>query len=105
MSLVKYLVPALLAGAFLSSPASALPASSASKNLTSAVDPAVIQVKQHNRNDRKVVRKKVIVHKRVVYRPGTVYRTAPVGWRRVGVRPAYWQTAGCVLVGPVWYCP
>ncbi len=103
MSLVKYLAPALLAGAFLSSPASALPGSSASKNLTSAIDPAVVQV-NHNRNHR-VVKKKVVVHKKVVYRPGGVYRTAPGGWRRVGARPAYWQTAGCVLVGPVWYCP
>ena len=103
MSFVKCLVPALLAGAFLSSPASALPGSSASKNLTSAIDPAVIQV-NHNKNHR-VVKRKVVVQKKVVYRTGGAYRTAPVGWRRVGVRPAYWQTAGCVLVGPVWYCP
>jgi hypothetical protein len=102
MSFVKCLIPALLAGAFLSSPASALPGSSASKNLTSAVDPAVIQVAQ---DKRRVVKKKVVVQKRVVYRPGGVYHVAPVGWRRVGVRPAYWQTAGCILVGVVWYCP
>ena len=101
MSFVKCLAPALLVGAFLSAPASAMPGSSASKNLTSAVDPAVIQVAR----DRKVVKKKVVVQKKVVYRPGGVYRVAPVGWRRVGVRPAYWQTAGCILVGVVWYCP
>ena len=104
MSFVKCLVPALLAGAFLSSPALALPGSAASKNLTSAVDPAVVQV-NHNKNHKVVVKKKVFVNKKLVYRPGCVYRVAPVVWRRIGVRPAYWQTAGCILVGGIWYCP
>jgi hypothetical protein len=115
MSLLKCLVPALLAGAFLSSPAAALPGSSSTKNLGSALDPAVIQVKQHN---KKVVKKqvvvkrpvnvqrKVIVNKKVVYRPGYRYSVAPVGWRVYGAaRPVYWQTAGCILVGAVWWCP
>jgi len=104
MSFVKCLVPALLAGAFMCSPASAMPGSASSKNLTSAVDPAVIQV-SHNKNHKVVVKKKVVVNKKVVYRPGGVYRVAPVGWRRIGARPAYWQTAGCILVGGIWYCP
>jgi hypothetical protein len=25
--------------------------------------------------------------------------------RRYGYRPRYWQSWGCVHVGPVWYCP
>ena len=104
MRFVKYLVPALLAGGLLSSPASALPGSASSKNLTSAIDPAVVQV-NHNKNHRVVVKKKVVVQKKVVYRPGGVYRVAPVGWRRIGTRPAYWQTAGCILVAGIWYCP
>jgi len=104
MSFVKCLVPALLAGAFMCSPASAMPGSASSKNLTSAIDPAVVQV-NHNKNHRVVVKKKVVVQKKVVYRPGGVYRVAPVGWRRIGTRPAYWQTAGCILVAGIWYCP
>jgi hypothetical protein len=55
MSFIKCLVPALLAGAFMCSPASAMPGSASSKNLTSAVDPAVIQVNQ-NKNHRVVVK-------------------------------------------------
>jgi len=43
MSFFKSVVPAMLAVAFLYSPAVALPGSASSKNLTSAVDPAVIQ--------------------------------------------------------------
>ncbi|HET7679803.1 MAG TPA: hypothetical protein VFK79_06665 [Xanthobacteraceae bacterium] len=104
MSLVKYVVPALLAVTLLSSPAAALPGSASSKTLASSVEPAVIEV-THRRDHRVVVRKKVVVKKKVVYRPGGVYRVAPVGWRRVGARPVYWQTAGCILVGGVWFCP
>ena len=106
MSFVKYLAPTLLAVPLMYSPASALPGSASSKNLTSAVDPAVTQVshkKGHGGN--KAVNKKVVVHKKVVYRAGGAYSVAPVGWRRIGYRPLYWQTAGCVVVGGIWYCP
>jgi hypothetical protein len=116
MSLFKSLVPALLAGAFLYSPAAALPGSSSAKNLGSAVDPAVIQVAQEKKKvvvkkqvvvKRPVtVQRKVIVNKTVIYRPGYRYSVAPVGWRVYGpARPVYWQTAGCILVGAVWWCP
>ena len=36
---------------------------------------------------------------------GHRYHAAPGGWRRYGARPWDWQTRGCVLVGPVWFCP
>jgi hypothetical protein len=39
------------------------------------------------------------------YRPGGRYRTAPHGWHRYGARPSNWQRRGCVIVGPVWFCP
>lgn len=118
MSFFKSLWPALLAGAFLYSPAVALPGSSSAKNLGSAIDPAVIQVAQEQKSKKVVVKKqvvvkrpvtvqrKVVVHKTVVYRPGYRYTVAPVGWRVYGpARPYYWQTAGCILVGNVWWCP
>jgi hypothetical protein len=115
MSFFKSVVPAMLAGAFLYSPAVALPGSASSKNLTSAVDPAVIQVAQEKKKVvvkkqttvvKRPVTRKVVVNKKIVYRPGGVYSVAPVGWRVYGpVRPYYWQTAGCVLVGAVWWCP
>jgi hypothetical protein len=104
MSILKSLVPALLGATFLFSPALAMPGSTSSKTLGSALEPAVVQV-QHKDNKKVVVRKKVVVQKKVVYRPGGVYTVAPVGWRRIGARPLYWQTAGCVIVGNIWYCP
>lgn len=39
------------------------------------------------------------------YRPGYKYRTAPHGWHRYSRRPGDWRTRGCIIVGPVWFCP
>ncbi|MCC7253673.1 hypothetical protein [Hyphomicrobium sp.] len=39
------------------------------------------------------------------YRPGGRYAKAPRGWKRHYKRPSYWQTRGCIVVGPVWFCP
>ncbi|TAM99988.1 MAG: hypothetical protein EPN45_15165 [Rhizobiaceae bacterium] len=39
------------------------------------------------------------------YRPGHHYRSAPNGWHRYHRRPRDWQTRGCIVVGPVWFCP
>jgi hypothetical protein len=39
------------------------------------------------------------------YRAGGRYHSAPHGWRRYGARPRDWRTRGCVIVGPVWFCP
>lgn len=36
---------------------------------------------------------------------GHRYAYAPPGWRYYGARPWDWQTRGCVLVGPLWFCP
>lgn len=39
------------------------------------------------------------------YVPGHRYRKAPHGWHRFTRRPGDWRTRGCILVGPVWFCP
>ncbi len=39
------------------------------------------------------------------YVPGRRYSTAPRGWHRHHARPGDWQRRGCVMVGPVWFCP
>lgn len=33
------------------------------------------------------------------------YRGAPRGWRRYSYRPYDWRDRGCIIVGPVWFCP
>lgn len=39
------------------------------------------------------------------YAPGARLRNAPPGYRRHGARPGNWRTRGCVMVGPIWFCP
>ena len=39
------------------------------------------------------------------YTPGRRYHSAPPGWRRYGARPGDWRMRGCVMVGPMWFCP
>lgn len=37
------------------------------------------------------------------YRAGR--RSPPRGWRRYRSRPSNWRSRGCVIIGPVWFCP
>lgn len=39
------------------------------------------------------------------YVPGRRYDRAPGGWHRFDRRPSGWKTRGCILVGPIWFCP
>jgi hypothetical protein len=39
------------------------------------------------------------------YAPGSRHAKAPPHWRRYGARPQNWQSRGCVIVGPLWFCP
>lgn len=39
------------------------------------------------------------------YVPGRRYSAPPRGWRRYGARPGNWQRRGCIMAGPVWFCP
>lgn len=33
------------------------------------------------------------------------YRRAPRGWNRYSSRPRNYRSRGCIIIGPVWYCP
>jgi hypothetical protein len=33
------------------------------------------------------------------------YKHAPRGWRSYSYRPWGWERRGCIVIGPVWYCP
>jgi hypothetical protein len=39
------------------------------------------------------------------YAPGARLGAAPYGYRRYGARPYDWRTRGCIVVGPIWFCP
>jgi hypothetical protein len=33
------------------------------------------------------------------------YRHPPRGWHRYHHRPYGWRNRGCIVIGPLWYCP
>jgi len=39
------------------------------------------------------------------YKPGSRHYRAPKHWRRHKSRPHDWRRRGCIIVGPVWFCP
>jgi len=88
---VKSIISALFVVAVASSGAVAMPAAPLS-NSTQAGNGAPLTIAYNNRH-------------RGAYRPGGHYRSAPRGWHRFHARPRDWRTRGCVVVGPVWFCP
>jgi hypothetical protein len=39
------------------------------------------------------------------YAPGSRHKHGPKNWHRYNKRPGDWRTRGCIIVGPVWWCP
>jgi hypothetical protein len=91
-----YLAAGLLLSVFAFSPASAAPVLQPT-GLTAA-SPLVLA--QYYPHARRTVRRHT-QH----YVPGHRYRYAPHGWHRYHARPRNWHTRGCILVGPLWFCP
>lgn len=92
-----YLAPALLLSVMSFAPASAAPVAPLS---APAVESPLVRVQYDNRH-RAAPRYRAPPR----YRAGHRYRSAPHGWRRYDRRPGDWSRRGCVLVGPVWFCP
>lgn len=94
-----YLAGALSLSALAITPASAAPASP----VHAQASPSALTLIQyshdrdHDRYDRD--------HHRPRYVPGRRYHSAPNGWHRYDRRPGDWRHRGCVLVGPIWFCP
>lgn len=49
--------------------------------------------------------KKRFRNRRHRFKPGSRHSRAPGGWRRYKKRPSGWSRRGCIVVGPLWYCP
>ena len=93
-----FLAPALLFTALAVTPASAAPAS----RVHTQAAPSALTLIQYSHRDRDRYDRD---HRRPRYVPGRRYKSAPHGWRRYDRRPGDWNRRGCVLVGPVWFCP
>lgn len=95
---------ALLLGGLLSAPASAAPLSSGT-GIKAALETSAVDQVRHRKghyNKRKWNRNRAY---RKGYRAGRRYNHAPSGWRRYNSRPYGWHSRGCIVVGPVWFCP
>lgn len=79
---------------------SAAPPSMAIKHAANA-DVVNVQFSTKRKANRRGYRKGY----RQGYRAGRHYKHAPPGYRRYSSRPYGWQTRGCIVVGPVWWCP
>ena len=95
----KVLVPALFLSAVMLSPVSAAPVTATPE---ASVESLVVQVQD---NDRREGRRGDFQRDRN-YRRGRDYRRGPPrGWRRYHRRPRDYRTRGCILFGPIWFCP
>lgn len=105
--MLRVLIPAAVASLIAITPASAMSPASAGTQLKPLSVSDVIQVasrdrhraRRHNHSSRRYHRS------RRHYVPGRRYSHAPRGWRRYHSRPHFWRTRGCIVVGPVWFCP
>lgn len=102
---MKILIAALGASTLLAGAALAAPVSSSvahqSFNIQSLNGSVIdIQDRRGHRDGRRDGRPR-----RHRFAPGPRHRAAPRGWRRHGRRPHDWRTRGCIVVGPVWFCP
>jgi hypothetical protein len=93
-----YLAPALLLSVMSFTPASAAPVAPLS---APAVESPLIQAQYHRDRYHATPRHRPAPR----YRAGHRYRSAPHGWHRYSRRPGDWSRRGCILVGPVWFCP
>jgi len=95
---LKVLIPAAIASLIAITPASAMAPTQAGTQLKPLNVSDLVNVASRKRYKRHS-------HPKWRYVPGRRYSHAPRGWRRYHRRPYFWRTRGCIIVGPVWFCP
>lgn len=102
--IAAFALSAALFGAMNVAPASAATAitPSAVKAATQKAGGIELIQRKRYRDGRRVRDRRGSRHR---YRAGQRLRSAPRGYRRYDRRPSFWRTRGCVVVGPVWFCP
>jgi len=94
--MLKYVAAALLASSFVVSTAVAAPPYDMHRGHDRD---------HHSRSDRHDRDRHDHDRHHSRYHAGGHYRSAPHGWHRYHSRPGDWRTRGCILVGPLWFCP
>lgn len=90
------LAAAVALGAVVATSASAAPMNSAA-SATQQLTQSSVEKAQYKRNWKKRQR----AHRGWHRHRSSRYRH----WRRYHSRPYDWRTRGCVVIGPIWYCP
>lgn len=105
MKITAFALSAALLGLATLTPANAMSpsavghATAKSEGVTLVAQKTVIVKKRNGFVTKKVVHK----HN---YRAGGRYKHAPRGWKhQYHSRPNDWSSRGCVVVGPIWWCP
>lgn len=91
---------ALLSAAVPLSAASAMTIANPDASASAATS-TVLHKADYRSNHKKMRR----YHRRNRYTPGGHYNKAPSNWHRHHTRPGNWRTRGCIMVGPIWWCP
>lgn len=98
----KTFVPAAMVLILAVTPVSAGPASSSLLQLKSVMPADTMQAQDLDGNrDRRGERHRGRDHN---YTAGRRYDRAPSHYRRHAYRPRDWESRGCILVGPAWFC-
>ena len=104
MRLVAIALSAAVIGFAGLAPAQAAPVSGSTLAVAPA-DGSFTKIQMRDRDFRRGYKKGYKKGHRHGFRPGSRHAHAPRGWHRHSYRPRDWRTRGCVVVGPVWFCP
>ena len=100
--MLKALAPLAIVSILAATSASAGPAASSLLQLKSVMPADTVQVEDRDGiRDRRSAYRQGRDHN---YTAGQRYDRAPSHYRRHAYRPHNWQSRGCILVGPLWYC-
>lgn len=100
--MLKALVPAAIISILAATSASAGPAASSLLQLKTVMPADTMQAQDRDGNrERRGEHRRGRDHS---YTPGRRYDRAPSHYRRHAYRPRDWESRGCILVGPLWFC-
>lgn len=101
--MLKMFAPAVLAASLLAfAPSLAIAAATPGLQAKPVGEAGIVKVQGRDDVRRREIRRRSFNRG---YRAGSRHAHAPRGWRRYDRRPGDWRTRGCVIVGPLWFCP
>lgn len=101
--MLKVFAPAAVLASLLAfSPSFANAAAAPGVAAKPAGEAGIVKVQDRDGMRRKEIRRRSF---NKGYRAGSRHSHPPRGWRRYDRRPSDWRTRGCIIVGPIWFCP